>query len=68
MIQTTTTALVVGLEDVNVQRLQESARQFREMALTGDDPVLKAGLLQLADEFEQEAAKMNSNQPGNRSA
>ena len=61
---------IVGtsMEDVSVQRLQESARQGREMALTGDDPVLKAGLLQLADKFEQEAAKMTANQPGHPSA
>ena len=38
-------------------RLQNSAIQFRELALTGDDALLKAALLQLADEFEREAAK-----------
>ena len=41
----------------NARKLQESARRFREMAVNGDDPRLKAALLQLADEFEEEAVK-----------
>ena len=39
--------------------LRRLARRYREMVEQGDDPILKAELLHLADEFEQEAAKLD---------
>lgn len=41
----------------DASELRRLARRYRGMVNYGDDPVLKAELLKLADEFEQEAAK-----------
>jgi hypothetical protein len=38
------------------QGLRESARRFRTLAEEGSDAILKTSLLQLAEEFENEAA------------
>jgi hypothetical protein len=40
--------------------LRVSAKRFREMAVEGDDPGLRAALLLVADEFEREANKIEA--------
>lgn len=38
--------------------LRYSAERFRKMAEDGDDPHLKVALIELADDFEREAAAL----------
>jgi hypothetical protein len=40
------------------QELRDSALEFREMAATGGDARLRLELLVVAEEFEQEAARL----------
>jgi hypothetical protein len=42
----------------NAPELRTLAGRYREMSRDGDDLLLKAALIQLADEFEQEAASL----------
>ncbi len=44
----------------DASELRRLARRYRRMVEYGDDPILKDELLNLADEFEQEAAKMEA--------
>jgi hypothetical protein len=39
-------------------QLRDSAQEFREMALLGDDIRLQAALLLIAEEFESEADRL----------
>ena len=41
-----------------VRRLRDRARRYREMSAEGDDVCLRAALLELAEEFEREAARL----------
>jgi len=42
------------------QELRDSAKEFREMAPAGADPRLRESLLEVADEFEAEATRLES--------
>ena len=46
----------------NALELRCSAQLYRDMLKNGDDPQLKVALLQLADEFEQEAERLEASQ------
>lgn len=55
------------MKEKNIFELRFSAQLYREMSMNGDDPQLKVALLQLAEEFEQEAAKLETNPAGTQS-
>jgi hypothetical protein len=48
------------MASVSPDKLRESAYHYRSMAVDGDDMHLKAALLQLADDFDQEAADLEA--------
>jgi hypothetical protein len=50
------------------RELRNSAKEFREMASAGADPPLRESLLQVADEFEAEADRLEgvTDQRGDR--
>jgi hypothetical protein len=58
--------MVVYMAERTPSELRLSAANFRAMAAEGDDPCLKAALLLVADEFEQEAKRIEAteHQPG----
>ena len=45
----------------SIQELQDAASGFREMATTGSDLKLRDALLLVAEEFEQEVARLEEN-------
>jgi hypothetical protein len=47
------------MEEKNPSELRNSARHYRAMSDAANDPTLSGALLELAEEFEQEAAKMD---------
>jgi hypothetical protein len=46
------------METETVRRLRDRARYYRDLSAEGDDARLRAALVELAEEFEQEAAKL----------
>jgi hypothetical protein len=49
---------------VNPQELRQRAIYFRSISLDGEDLRLKAALLQLAEEFDREAAEIEARSSG----
>jgi hypothetical protein len=47
------------MEEEGASRLREKARRYREMSNCGNDPILVAALLETADDFDKEAAKLD---------
>jgi hypothetical protein len=54
----------VKMTNDDVDRLRGSAYRFRTMADNGDDPHLKVALIELAEDFEREAAGLERQDDG----
>jgi hypothetical protein len=52
------------MEEKNALELRDTGRHYRELSDFGNDPTLNAALLELADDFEQEAAKLDGQSEG----
>jgi hypothetical protein len=52
------------MEEKDASELRDTARHYRELSDSGNDPALSASLLKLADDFEQEAAKLDGRSEG----
>ena len=51
-------AIVVYMTERTPRELRLAAQHYRAMATEGDDPILQSALLVVADEFEQEAERI----------